>query len=105
LKLNYDEPLSNVAFNFNLRRYTMGAAIKRVWPSTAHLLCVYHINQNLIDHAAQLFPYKKDEKAKVGRCMLTASKPELKARLVSALRAVKVDSIKTRVESAHGFNA
>jgi hypothetical protein len=62
----------------------MGAAIKRVWPSTAHLLCVYYINQNLIDHAAQLFPYKKDEKAKVWRCMLTVSKPVLKARLVSA---------------------
>jgi hypothetical protein len=24
LKLEYDEPLSNVAFNFNLRRYAMG---------------------------------------------------------------------------------
>jgi hypothetical protein len=29
-----------------------------------HLLCVYHINQNLFDHAAQLFPYKKDQAAK-----------------------------------------
>ena len=24
MKLNYDEPLSNVAFNFNLRRYAVG---------------------------------------------------------------------------------
>ena len=27
LKLNYDEPLSNFAFNFNLRHYFMGTGI------------------------------------------------------------------------------
>ena len=31
----------------------MGAAINRAWPSTAHRLCVYHINKNLIDHAVK----------------------------------------------------
>jgi hypothetical protein len=30
LKLKHDEPLSNVAFNFNLRRYTVGWARRRV---------------------------------------------------------------------------
>jgi hypothetical protein len=29
LKLRYDEPLSNVAFEFNLRRYTLDAAMER----------------------------------------------------------------------------
>ena len=43
----------------------MAAGIKHVFgDETAHLLCVYHIAQNLQDHLAQLFPLKKDLGAK-----------------------------------------
>ena len=58
MKVKYDEPLSNAAFNFNVRRYTAGDV-------------GYFLLHDL-----------------VGRCRLTrltASKPELKARLVSAI--------------------
>ena len=56
MKLKYDELLSNVAFNFNVRRYA----------------------EDEIQGPVNLG-------VKVGRCRLTVSKPELKARLVSAL--------------------
>jgi hypothetical protein len=52
LQLKCDEPLSNVAFNFNLRRYTAGGLMVAIT---------------------------------VRRCKSTASNPELKACLVSAL--------------------
>ena len=59
MKLKCDEPLSNFAFKFNVRRYT-----KVVLQLQARFDAMW---------------------AKVGRCRLTVSKPELKARLVSAL--------------------
>jgi hypothetical protein len=60
LKLKCDEPLSNVAFNFNVRRYNVDdqGVETTSEPITAH---------------------------KVGRCRLIVSKPELKARQVSAI--------------------
>ena len=59
MKLKCDEPLSNVAFIFNLRRHT---AVDNEWTGDA-----------------------ADAHVTVGRCRLTVSKYELKARLVSAL--------------------
>ena len=59
LKQENDKLLSNLGFNFNLRRYTMGSAM-----GGADLSGVG-----------------------VGRCRLTASKPVLKAPLLSALEA------------------
>jgi hypothetical protein len=55
LKLNSDEPLSNVAFNFNVRRHNM--ALGRDAADLRH---------------------------EVGRCRLTVSKSVLKAHMVSA---------------------
>ena len=60
MRLNCDGPLSNVAFNFNLRRYSLVALV-----------------------AAKLSG--RPVLVEVGRCRLTLSKLELKARLVSAL--------------------
>ena len=42
----------------------MAAAAATVWPNTHHLLCSYHISQNLKVHAAQLFPLKADAEKK-----------------------------------------
>ena len=74
MKLKYDTLLSNFAFNFNLRHY---------------------IKEDDKGAAARFKPLQLDFKAcmfvamaKVGRCRLTVSKPELKARLVSALEAI-----------------
>jgi hypothetical protein len=64
LKLKCDEPLSNVAFNFNLRRYNAA---------------------ELEAHKAEAL--NAERRHEVGRCRLIASKPELKARLVSALES------------------
>ena len=58
LKLKCDEPLSNVAFKFNVRRY------RPVLKSFGIL------NSRLVDGIL------------VGRCRLTVSNPEVKARLV-----------------------
>jgi hypothetical protein len=52
LQLKYDELLSNIAFKFNLRRYTMGHGA-------------------LADTLAAALPAP----AKVGRCRLTLSNP------------------------------
>jgi hypothetical protein len=64
LKLECDEPLSDFAFKFNVRRYMMETA-RAAGPRGAKSL-----------RAGAIM---------VGRCRFTVSKPELKARLVSAL--------------------
>ena len=66
MKLKYDGLLSHFAFKFNLRRFTKAAR------RTAQL--------------AKLGAMA-DQMPTVGRCRLTASKPELKGRLVSAISA------------------
>ena len=69
LKLKYDTPLSNFAFNFNWRRYTKGFAIAappRPYPRR-------------VLETFEKFPRE------AGQCRLPVSKPELKERLVSAL--------------------
>ena len=75
MKLQYDKLLSRFAFNFNLRRYTVVTA---PLPPTPH------------PHALA---------AQVGAA------PSVRAWLHSLGRAVQVNSIKTRVESACGFSA
>jgi len=62
LKPRYDELLSNFAFKFNLRHYTTVQATLEE------------------DHSNFVVAMNT-----VGRCRLTLSKPELKARLISAL--------------------
>jgi hypothetical protein len=61
LKLKGDEPLSNVAFNLAMRRYTTGLSTEQF----AGAICDM-------------------TQPEVGLCRLTVSKPEMKARLVSA---------------------
>jgi len=65
LKLKCDEPLSNFVFNFNLRRYIEAFV---VYDAAGGSSASGFITGDV-----------------VGRCSLTVSKPELKARLVSAL--------------------
>jgi hypothetical protein len=70
LKLKRDEPLSNVASNFNVRRYSTEQMAFRVVIAgtvgiTFRLVTITHIA--------------------VGRCRLTVSNPVLKARLVPVL--------------------
>jgi hypothetical protein len=99
LKLKRDEPLSNFAFNLNLRRYIAAEAkslaahakmdddtsVARIAQLTKQLNYLKTEQQRLKDLAekADLFHADKESAAKVGRCRLTVSKPELKARLVS----------------------
>ena len=61
MKLKCDEPLSNVAFKFNVRRYN---------------------EETRLSDEFRMYEFK------VGRCRLTVSKPELKGRLVSALDTI-----------------
>jgi len=68
LKLKCDEPLSNCAFNFNMRRYSKDG-------NTGFFGA---------DGAGGL----SNHRAKVGRCRLAVSKPKLKAGLVSALDTI-----------------
>jgi hypothetical protein len=78
LTLSYDEVLSIFTFNFNLRRYKVGAG-------------------ELVEAAINT----KDS-SKVGRCNLRVSKPVLKAPMVSALEisAVLVQLVS---RSEHSF--
>jgi hypothetical protein len=86
LKVKCDKPLSNVAFNFNLRRYNeaeQDALRKQLHEVTSELDVIYDAISR--------------ELGKFG--------VEMKGSYVEALRrgrAVQVDSIKTRVESAPG---
>jgi len=66
LKLEYDEPLSNFAFNFNLRRYTV--------------VCIDEVHERSIENELLI--------TTVGRCRLTVSKPMLIAPMVSALETI-----------------
>jgi hypothetical protein len=66
LTLKYDDPLSNFAFKFKLRRYN------NVAPETVGQL-----------YFKWIMPMTKD--VQVGWCRLAASRPELKARLVPVL--------------------
>ena len=70
--LKYDEPLSNFAFNFNVRRYIEEGHVPDVAPALDKGGCMDGNQSSL----AQLT---------VGRCRLTVSKPVLKAPMVSAL--------------------
>ena len=75
LKLECDDPLSNFAFNFNLRNYNevkWQALVKSVQHTTLY-------------KAGGLRRGRLDVKAMVGRCRFTLSKPVLKAPMVSAL--------------------
>ena len=78
LELTYDGPLSNFAFSFNLRRYTM-AESARGEALSRELEQLRGERRRLDDRGREL------DAREVGRCRLTVSKPELKARLVSAL--------------------
>jgi hypothetical protein len=84
LKLKCDEPLSNFAFNFNMRRYTA---------------------------EEQLLPLIKDRPDYVFGAASEAGRRSLgDAVFCLSLHGVngwaaQVDSIKTRVESAFGFRA
>jgi uncharacterized membrane protein YgcG len=73
LNPKYDETMSNFAFKFNVRRYTLveveKAAAKTKATTAAEAVAV--------EVAAAVVA--------VGRCRLTASKPVLKALMVSAL--------------------
>ena len=62
----YDEPLSSVAFNFNLRHYTA---------------------ENALASAGFGEQSQPRQRAVVGRYRLTVSKPVFKAPMVSALEA------------------
>jgi len=76
------EPLSNVAFNFNLRRYSKVFFEVGCFNATIEL----GAEQNAAHDTAQaIFGTFFLDCPKVGWCRLTISKPELKARLVSAL--------------------
>jgi len=80
LKLKYGKPLSIFAFKFNLRRYTMAG--ERLG------LCAIQAAacgkpQEALGHWKGVLALAPDDWA--GRCRLTASKPELNGRLVSAL--------------------
>jgi hypothetical protein len=122
LKRKCDEPLSNVAFNFNLRRYTEVRAYREATTklyrgtttafdqSVGAILCTncaagtYQPDSGGVNSDACLAcPQGQYSNAgaagctvcpsgtyqpyvgMAGRCRLTLSKPELKARLVSAL--------------------
>jgi len=62
LKVKYDEPLSNFAFNFNLRHYTLDFYNIAATPEDLAILKVKEIKNGRL----------------VGRCSLTISKPVLK---------------------------
>jgi hypothetical protein len=67
LRLRYDGPVSNFAYNFTLRRYNMGSL---QWLS---------LEWNLIGSG---------NGAMVGRCRSMVSRPVLKAPMVSALETI-----------------
>jgi hypothetical protein len=80
-KLEYDAPLSKFAFNFNVRRYTM-VGVYALLLFGGELKVDHEKGRLTMDGWAE---FNAPARIGVGRCRLTVSKPELKARLVSAL--------------------
>ena len=78
MKQKYDEPHSDFAFDFNMRRYAMASANPQYGRGCAG---EYHV----FDAAREGLMTGGGVGAKVGRCRLTVSKPVLKAPMVSAL--------------------
>ena len=70
LKLNCDEPLSTVGFNFNLRHYIMfhqmGKRVADFWPAVSFGLLGYRMDRT---HSIMRIA------TTVGRCRLTLSNP------------------------------
>ena len=110
MKLNCDEPLSNFAFNFNLRRYTEdalalsviavcaeGSSVKKVVATEViemfgegcangcYTCATGHPHLlNLVCGEDQIIT----DIIQVGRCRLAVSKPVLKAPMVSAFDTI-----------------
>jgi hypothetical protein len=100
LKLKYDKLLSSCAFKFNLRHYSVDVQIYCTGTGTSELklggqTALYVASSSSggtamaltsdTELAAVKRPYYLADmtSATAGRCRLTVSKPELKARLVS----------------------
>jgi hypothetical protein len=79
LKLQRDKLLSSFAFNFNLRRCTTVTA--DTWQHVAVAVDTTAATASQV----KIYLDGVEVTGTVGRCRLTVSKPELKARLVSAL--------------------
>jgi len=80
LKLKYDELLSNVAFNFNLRRCITGRNDVNIHAANTK-------GRTARDVSESAAITREITQAMVRRCRLTVSKPALKAPMVSALEA------------------
>ena len=100
MTLECDEPLSTVAFNFNLRRYievfSHPASSTDPDELTPIVMLTGNLNSNLpapiivTGGDSLVVKFRSDSSVHnagfmVGRCWLTISRPELKARLLSAL--------------------
>jgi hypothetical protein len=92
LKLTYDGPVSNFAFNFNLRRYSMAACdgenllTVAVAPHQVYGPRDFLFLHNFLINAARMRVFGPGDNL-VGWCRLSVSKPVLKAPMVSALEA------------------
>jgi hypothetical protein len=86
LKLNCDDPLSNVALNVNVRLYTKGQFYNMY---LANVRLASQTGSQAVDWSTQnlsyLLPGTYQDATWAGRCRLIVTKSELKARLVSAL--------------------
>ena len=83
MRLQYDEPLSNFAFTFNLRRYTEVMAVNAfelISVSAGRVLTMHEF----VSRGAVKFVVSAVE---ARRCRLTVSKPVLNAPMASALEA------------------
>jgi hypothetical protein len=90
LKLQHDEPVSNFAFNFNLRRYTEGLLVFSlqwiVGRGGETSLAIASLSSNG-EEAGAFVAAADPALLTVGRCRLTVSTPMVKAPMVSALEA------------------
>jgi hypothetical protein len=89
LKPEYDELLSKIAFNFNLRRYILRSAARRNLTWRAAERCLRAAFGARFWRCAATRHTLSDKlllRRPVGRRRLSVSKPKLNARLVSALK-------------------
>ena len=77
MKPKCDEPLSNLAFNFNVRRY-IEVTEERDMYEGGFIARMYDMSTKKTVMRQTMF--------EAGRCRLTVSRPELKARLASEIK-------------------
>jgi len=103
LKLQHEKLLSNFAFNFNFRRYIKGVTWNKSHGRAVHVDTIKTHVESASGFSASSYNMMNSFQTLLSISTCATAPREMDGAMQG--RAVQVDSFKTRVESAYGFNA